>query len=259
MNCEGLRSTYELYVFGTAEPADRAELEAHLAQGCKACAESVARSRWLARYLALTVPEEKPPEDLRSDVLRAITLAKPKEVTFWQTVLWRLGFPVSAIGAIALLIICIGLFTEVRSVNREAESLKVAAAKQRDRELQLLYRLAWVQSAVLRIPTAGTKEVRFGSKQFSGRAYLHPHGLLLVAADLPKPPLGRVYQLWLYAKSDPAPAPAGVFEPDSLGHALHLWEESIAVETMRQIAVTEEPPGGLTAPSGKVLFSAQVK
>jgi len=259
MSCEGLRNTYELFVFGTAEPADRAALEEHLAQGCKDCVEGVARSRWLARYLALTVPEEEPPEHLRSDVLRAITLAQPKDVSFWQTVLWRLGFPVSAIAAIALLIISIGLFTEVRSVNREVEALRVGAAQQRDRELQLLYRLAWVQGALMRIPNAGTHTVRFGSKEFAGVAYLHPHGLLLVAADLPKPPEGRTYQLWLYAKNQPAPTPAGVFNPDSLGHALHLWEESIAVQTIRSIAITDEPPGGVTAPTGKALFTAAVK
>jgi len=259
MTCEELRDKHELYVFGVAEAADRADLDSHLANGCKTCTDGVARVRWLVRYLALTVPQEEPPEHLRSDLLRAITLAQPKEMSFWQTVLWRLGFPVSVIAALALLIISIGLFTEIRSLNRETEALKVAAAQQRDRELQLLYRLAWVQGAILRIPNAGTRTVRFGTKEYSGVAYLHPHGLLLVAADLPKPLTDRTYQLWLYVKNQTAPTPAGVFNPDSLGHALHLWEESIAVATIRQITITEEPPGGVAAPTGKVLLTAAVK
>jgi len=259
MTCEELRDKHELYVFGVAEPADRADLDAHIASGCKTCTDGVARTRWLTRYLSLTVPQEEPPEHLRSDLLRAITLAKPKEMSFWQTVLWRLGFPVSVVAALALLIISIGLLTEIRSLNREAEALRIAATQQRDRELQLLYRLAWVQGALLRIPNAGTRAVRFGSKEFSGVAYLHPHGLLLVAADLPKPPEGRTYQLWLFAKNQAAPTPAGVFSPDSLGHALHLWEESIAVTDIRQIAITDEPPGGVAAPTGKVLLKEAVK
>jgi len=192
-------------------------------------------------------------------LLRAITLAKPKEMSFWQTVLWRLGFPVSVVAALALLIISIGLFTEVRSLNREAEALRVAAAQQRDRELQLLYRLAWVQGALLRIPSSGTREVRFGTKLYSGRAYLHPHGLLLVTADLPRPPAGRTYQLWLQAKNQAPPIPTGVFDPDSLGHALHLWEGPVDVENIRQIVITEEPPGGVAAPTGKILLTAAVR
>lgn len=259
MTCEELRDKHELYVFGVAEPADRADLDEHIANGCKTCTDGVARTRWLARYLALTVPQEEPPEHLRSDLLRAITLAQPKEMSFWQTVLWRLGFPVSVIAALALLIISIGLFTEVRSLNREAEALRVAATQQRDREVQLLYRLAWVQGAILRIPTTGTREVRFGTKQYSGRAYLHPHGVLLVTADLPGPPAGRTFQLWLYPKGQAAPIPTGVFDPDSLGHALHLWEGPVDVENLRQIAITEEPPGGVAAPSGKVLLTAAVR
>ncbi len=259
MTCEELRDKHELYVFGVADPADRADLDTHLANGCKTCADGVARTRWMTRYLALTVPQEEVPEHLRSDLLRAITLAKPKETSFWQTVLWRLGLPVSIVAALALLIISIGLFTEIRSLNRETEALKVAAAQQRDREMQLLYRLAWVQGAILRIPNAGTRVVRFGTKDYSGVVYLHPHGLLLVTADLPKPREGRTYQLWLFAKNETAPTPAGVFSPDSLGHALHLWEESIAVSTISRIAITDEPPGGVAAPTGKVLLTAPVK
>ena len=76
---------------------------------------------------------------------------------------------------------------------------------------------------------------------------------------MPKPPKGRTYELWLFARNQPAPIPAGVFDPDGQGHAMHVWQERIAVESIKQIAITDEPPGGVTAPTGKILLSAPVK
>jgi anti-sigma-K factor RskA len=260
MTCQ--EREFELYVFGTVEPGERAEIDAHLERSCETCTTGVAKARRLSRGLALTVPHEDPPEHLRSDILRAIAQSTPREMPFWHSVLWRLSFPVSVIAALALLVICIGFFTEVRSLNREAETLRISARQQRDIEQKLLQRLAVLQDAIRQIPTAGTRQAAFvpkQPKQPSGHVYIHSRGLLLVAAGMPKPPQGRTYELWLFAKGQPAPIPAGVFDPDNQGHAMHVLQERIAVATIKQIAITDEPPGGVSAPTGKVLLSAAVK
>lgn len=250
---------FELYVFGTVGPEEREEIDKHLVQGCETCTVGVALASRLARDLALTAPPEDPPEHLRSDILRAIAQSEPREMPFWQSVLWRLSFPVTAVAAIALLVICIGFYTEVRSLNREAETLRISARQQRDIEQRLLQHLGALQDAIRQIPASGTRQAIFGPQQATGHVYLHARGLLLVASNMPKPPRGRTYELWLIAKDQTAPIPAGVFDPDNQGHALHLWQEHIVLDSLKQIAITDEPPGGLTSPTGKVFLSAPVK
>ena len=37
MTCQELRDMFELYALGALEPAEKAEIEAHLARGCENC------------------------------------------------------------------------------------------------------------------------------------------------------------------------------------------------------------------------------
>jgi Anti-sigma-K factor rskA, C-terminal len=78
----------------------------------------------------------------------------------------------------------------------------------------------------------------------------------LVAENLPAPPEGRVYEVWLMPEDSETPAPTNVlFMPRGDGSA----EAAIpSVDGVREVLVTDEPHGGVDAPTGHVMISAEL-
>lgn len=77
----------------------------------------------------------------------------------------------------------------------------------------------------------------------------------LYASHLKRPSAGKTYQLWLIASGHPAPISAGTFAPDAAGSAVVHAKYELAPGTLKRIAVTEEPDGGVAAPTGPVVFA----
>jgi hypothetical protein len=85
-----------------------------------------------------------------------------------------------------------------------------------------------------------------------GRAYFSPtQGLLIVADNLPQPPSGRVYQVWLIGSRSAGPVSAGLLElpRSNRGMLIVPAPSGVTGETVT-VAITDEPPGGLPAPTG---------
>ena len=79
------------------------------------------------------------------------------------------------------------------------------------------------------------------------------HGRL-VASDLPAPPNGRVYQVWL-DKGGKAPEPTNaLFSTRRDGSA--SVDVPGSLEGVRAVMVTDEPVGGSTKPTGRLLLTA---
>lgn len=265
MTCEELQHAYELYAFGTLEADERptigAEIEAHLARGCPPCTAAVEQARELAVHLALAAPQAEPPARLRAEILKAAApaaAARPPAPPA-RLVFWKWGFAASAVAAAALLLVSVGLFREARSLQSELRASEDRTRVQRQRERELVRRLSAYREALQLMTAPEAREVRFGPRQPSGRVFLQPRGLVMIASDFPKPPPGRTYELWLIAAGRPAPIPAGVFDPDPQGNAFHLWLQPIEVAAVKAIAVSDEPPGGVPAPTGKIHLTAPVQ
>ena len=97
-----------------------------------------------------------------------------------------------------------------------------------------------------RIPVQGTK----------GRVVLvlAPSGsAVLVVRDFAPAPAGKTYQAWVIVGENPRSA--GVFEADS--GAARVVPLTLPVPRGAVVAVTLEPSGGLSSPSGKPLFAAK--
>jgi anti-sigma-K factor RskA len=78
----------------------------------------------------------------------------------------------------------------------------------------------------------------------------------LVARDLPAPPQGRVYEVWLMPEGSDTPEPTDVlFTPRSDGSAVAAIP---SVDGVRQVLVSDEPPGGSEEPTGEILMSAEL-
>jgi hypothetical protein len=75
----------------------------------------------------------------------------------------------------------------------------------------------------------------------------------MYAHDLPKLAAGRTYQVWLVTPS--AKISAGTFEPDSTGAAHMQAKYALAPDSLRAVAVTLEPAGGVSQPTGPIVIA----
>jgi len=75
----------------------------------------------------------------------------------------------------------------------------------------------------------------------------------MVVYTMPPPKPGMTYQVWLV--TDKAKISAGTFQPDSSGHAFMQANYALPRNALKAVAVTEEPAGGMPAPTGPIVVS----
>ena len=212
------------YVLGAMAPDERADFEAHLAT-CPACRQEVEELRPAADALPMAAPPMLPPRALKDRIMA--------------------------------------------EVEREAELLAQtgpAADRPARRRGWLptigLWRLGPVAAALLIVGVligsqlgGGTKDVRFD--RAGATLKIDGDRATLVAENLPAPPQGKVYEVWVVPKGEANPRPTNaLFMPRSDGSA----EAVVPGDASRfgQVLVSDEPPGGSEKPTGDVLMKADV-
>jgi hypothetical protein len=92
----------------------------------------------------------------------------------------------------------------------------------------------------------------------TARAYWSPtRGLLVVADNLPVPPPGRIYQVWIIGGS--GPVSAGLLGEQGSARGMLIAPAPSGVPGgMVTVAVTDEPPGGLAAPTGSIRLAGSL-
>jgi hypothetical protein len=75
----------------------------------------------------------------------------------------------------------------------------------------------------------------------------------MVVYTMPPPRPGMTYQVWLVTNN--AKISAGTFQPDSTGHAFMQAKYALDRNALKAVAVTEEPAGGMPAPTGSIVVS----
>jgi hypothetical protein len=76
---------------------------------------------------------------------------------------------------------------------------------------------------------------------------------IMVTYGLKQPREGMTYQVWLITPD--ARISAGTFRPDSEGNSMMRANYPLPREALRSIAVTEEPEGGVTSPTGPMVIA----
>ena len=71
---------------------------------------------------------------------------------------------------------------------------------------------------------------------------------MFTASDLPPLRAGRTYQLWVVTPQQPVSA--GLLELDPAGRVTQAFNTPPDLQNPVAIAVTDEPAGGVTAPTG---------
>jgi anti-sigma-K factor RskA len=220
--------TAAAYVLGAMAVAEREEFEAHLAT-CAACREEVDELRPAAEALPMASPLMVPPPALKDRIMAEVE----REASLLAQAGPRADRP--------------------ERPRRERRGFGWLSG----------WRLAPVAAALLIAGVlAGTALSGPDSRTyaFEGQsAQLEVEGdkATLVARDLPAPPEGRVYEVWLMPKGSETPEPTSVlFVPRGDGSAVAAIPGS--VDDVAQVLVTDEPFEGSDEPTGELLMSAEL-
>jgi anti-sigma-K factor RskA len=213
------------YVLGAMAADEREEYEGHLST-CAACREDLDELRPAAEALPMASPPMLAPASLKDRIMA--------------------------------------------EVEREAALLAQAGpaadrpARERRRRFPALglWRLAPVAAAFLIVGVllggalgGGTKDISFD--RAGATLKVDGNKATLVAENLPAPPAGRVYEVWVVPKGAKAPQPTDVlFTPRGNGSA----EAAIPgdVSDIQKVLVTDEPQGGSDTPTREPIMAAEV-
>jgi len=240
---------YEAYALGALEGEERAAFEAHLETGCLVCAQRVSEARWLVSQLAYLAPQTEPPAHLRSRVLKATGMARPRRV------------PVGWLAAAAAIVLAVFLNVQLSQVRREIAALQAELAEQRTQQTTLTQSLDSHRAALNVLSARETKEVRLASSDAARtevRAYWHERlGLVLSAERVAAPLPDRTYQLWIVPRQG-NPISAGIFRPSAAGGVLYVTAPSTQIGEAAALAITDEPAGGRSQPTTTPIWVGKI-
>jgi anti-sigma-K factor RskA len=248
MNCEELREHYDLYALDIAEQPERGEICAHLDRGCEVCMAGVKRSLETAALIGSTAPPAQPSPQLRRRILASVGSQEPAEdrpsrwVPVWAT----------ALAMAALVVIAIYFAGNSRQYAQEAARLRVEMRSQ-------TAQIARLTEAFAILSGPRTTEASFGGAQPrppQGKVFVNPsRGVLLIASNLPRTPADKIYEMWIIRKGA-NPVPAGLFQSQDDGNAMHVRQGTVDVASTAAIAVTVENGAGADQPTTTPLIVA---
>ena len=242
MNHEELNDHYELYAIGVAGEPERSEIREHLSRGCEVCMKEMKRARAITAVLSATAAPAAPSAKLRRRIMASVGV---EQRGFWWT-------PVLA-AATALSIAAAVYFG-----GRESQYVQEVARLQTEARQQNI-ELTRLNEAFVILNGPETSVTSFGTGERQppkGRVFVNPRqGVLLIASNLPPAPTGKIYEMWVIPKGG-NPVPAGIFQSESDGTAMHVQRGPVDLSTTAAVAVTLENEGGTDKPTLPPVFAA---
>ncbi|HBY58962.1 MAG TPA: hypothetical protein DEH78_04025 [Solibacterales bacterium] len=232
MTCSHVREHLELFALRALEPADMAAVQQHLDSGCTECRREWDAIQEALAAVAYLAPPAEPPATLRSRVMNAAAMERPPARPAKRTAVpWKPFAWAAAAAAVAI------FFVQESRLDRYRETVR-SLQSEVSRQTAIL--------DVLNAPEA--REVIFGEGA-SGRVLLHPKlGVLMIARNLPAPPAGRVYQMWLVPRTG-LPVSAGLPGGGVPGRVTHFHPTQVDLAQVAAVALSVEPPGGSPQPT----------
>jgi anti-sigma-K factor RskA len=232
------RETAASYVLGALPEEEHQSFLVHL-EGCDECRRAVAEMQVAADALPLAAVQLVPPPELKDRIMAVVRSEaqlqraaetrgdepEPEPRRAW----WRRPFmairPLPAAAAAAVLI----------AIGVAGGLLLSGGDSARTVQGQVLIASAPDARAALELSDDATK---------------------LTVNDMPPPPSGKVYQVWLKRPArDPEPTTA-LFRVDARGHA-DVEIQRGRLEGVEQVLVTAEPDGGSMAPTSDPVIAAK--
>jgi anti-sigma-K factor RskA len=244
MNCEQLRDYYELYALGIAEQPERGEIHEHLNRRCEVCEAGVKRALETTALVGGTATEAQPSPQLRGRILASVGAEGRRSSR------WIAGW--ASLAMAALLAVAVYFAVSSRKYAQEADSLRGEMRA----EARQIVRLTEA-FAILSGPS--TREASFGGAQPQppqGKVFVNPsRGVLLIASNLPRTAADKIYEMWLIPKGA-KPIPAGLFQSQDDGNAMHVRPGMVDLASTAAVAVTVENEAGADQPTTTPLIVA---
>jgi hypothetical protein len=253
ITCDQCRDDLAEYALGDADGAQRDRLELHLS-ACPVCRQELEQLQAAWASLPLTLTPLQPSRGLYDHVLERIERAALTLPLEQHPPGRRERFLSYAVAAAVFLGLTAGLW-------RLAQPSADDVAARRNAE-QLAERLGNLQEMERLLADKNVRVVSLHSPQPSNpaEAYLvwdlAARQWHFYADNLPAPPPGSVYQLWIApAQGDAAAGPTFTVDDQGLGSVIVDLPRLQAQEPNRA-TVTLEPAGGSSQPTGKVVLEA---
>jgi len=193
--------------------------------------------------LALTVPPVAPPSDLPARIVQENPKVERLNVFRRPLVPWALAA-------------CLAVMCAVLAVSRIREDRKLA--KVRDKEVRLENALADLRRQDL------LSQLKITTLQAQVDAYARARAVVIWDAvkkagvvqfhDLPAPPPGKNYQLWVIDPKNPQPISAGLVPSSTSGLERVDLMPVKAVGSPDAFAVSIEKAGGSQTPQGQIVL-----
>jgi anti-sigma-K factor RskA len=242
MSCQELRDHYELYAMGVADEPERGEISRHLSRGCEVCMTEMRRARTLTALLGVTEAADAPSPKLRRRILASVGL---EQRGFGWSALWAAAAAFSVAAAVYF-------------GGRERDAVQ-QVANLRDQLRRQTSDVARLNEAFAILSGPDTTVVNFGTgrpQPPKGKVFVNPsQGVLLIASNLPPAAAGKIYEMWVIPKGG-KPVPAGLFQSDSGGAAMHVHRGPVDPASLGAVAVTLENEGGAAQPTSTPLIVA---
>jgi anti-sigma-K factor RskA len=259
----------EAYVLDQLTEVERREVEEHFGE-CSTCMRELYELHMVLEGVVASVPPVTPPATLRERVLAAVATEQQEPVRRERRVgivqQPRRPFPAIvpwAAAAVVVLAVGVVAFRLIDQSRRELAD-QVSRVQALNTELGQRLRLFRDQTDLaLSILTArDMREISLDGRENAvaaeARAFLSPtRGLLLVADRIPEPPPGRVYQVWIIEGNQPVSAGLLGEEPGGRGMLIATPPRPGGGGSVT-VAITDEPPGGLPAPSGAIRLAGSI-
>ena len=250
---------------GALDPPDRVRLAAHLREGCPSCLDALRGGNDVIANLAHLFAPAAPSAALRARIERlgarrapeagAELRRPPRRVRLASAASWV------ALGLAALF----GVnswreSTQLRSElarERAARAGESATLAQATARAEVLLREHDELNELLRAVAArDARTFALGGDAAAGaRAFVAGDRLVLFVHDLPSAPAGKTYQAWTIENG--APRSAGTFDTSRGGSVRYRVALPTRIADDAGIAVTLEPAGGSSQPTGKVVLAAR--
>ena len=224
------------------DAAEERALNEHL-ENCDECRKELEEWQATAATLAVVADPAEPSPKVRERILSEVRrdLSAPEVIPFRSTSrnVWR---SFGSLGAMAAVVLFTALIVGLVVIWRENSSIKERLAQANE--------FAQVASS----PGGKTSELKgidLGSGATARLAYDKTGHAMLIAQKLPRAPQGKAYQLWFIVGKNP-PMPGKTFSPDDEGNG--VLRDQMPTEALESaiFAITLEPQGGVTAPTGPI-------
>lgn len=244
-----MRDLYELYALGLLDEPELSQVEAELAAGSEEARARLRQALENNAMLLAMAPEAEPPASLRDRVLQSVGAEPKRAVGNWMWG-WAAACAALLVGTVYLGNVLSTRSGELADVRAQLRRVSLDAADSNAQLARARAMLAFLNAAETRVVTFGPT----GPKPPKGKVLVNPgRGVLLVASNLPPAGPGQIYEMWVIPKGG-KPVPAGLFQSDADGNAMHLFESQLTPESA--VAVTLEPEAGSPQPTTTPLFVA---